>query len=79
MGSMASAKIVALPMVDKHSDPEPAVAAVKPSAVEISAAETATSAHAPIAASEFPVPEPESVPTVSLTKVFRSLLAKDHP
>ena len=76
MGSMASAKIVALPMVDKHSDPEPAVAAVKPVAVEISAAETPTSANAPIAASELPVPEPEVVPTVSFTEVFRSLLAK---
>src|SRR5436309_5034395 len=76
MGSLASAKIVALPMVDKYSDAEPAVAAVKPAAVEISAAETAASANAPVAASDVPVPEPEVVPTVSLTRVFRSLLAR---
>jgi len=74
MGSLASAKIVALPMVDKHSEPAPAAA--KPSAVEIPAAETAANTLAPVAASELPVPEPEPVPTVSLTKVFRSLLAK---
>ena len=79
MGSLASAKIVALPMVEKHSDHEPAAAAVKPSAAEISAAEAAASASAPVAASELPVPEPEPVPTVSLTEVFRSLLAQDHP
>src|SRR5438093_7159638 len=76
MGSLASAKIVALPMVDKYSDAEPAVAAVKPAAVEISAAETAAGANAPVAASDLPVPEPEVVPTVSLTRVFRSLLAR---
>src|SRR6266540_158708 len=74
MGSLASAKIVALPMVDKHSDAEPAPAAAKLSAVEIPAAETAANTPAP--ASELPVPEPEPVPTVSLTKVFRSLLAR---
>ena len=76
MGSMASAKIVALPMVEKHSDPEPAVAAVRSSAAEVPAAETAAGAPAPVAAAEIPVPEPEPIPTVSLTEVLRSLLAK---
>ena len=76
MGSMASAKIVALPMVDKHSDVGPPPAATKPSAVEMSTADTAASANTPAAASDLPVPEPEVVPTVSLTQVFRGLLAK---
>ena len=76
MGSLASAKIVALPMADKHSEPEPAVAAVKPVAAEISAAETAARANALVAVSGLPVPEPEVVPTVSLTQVLRSLMAK---
>ena len=74
MGSMASAKIVALPMVEKHSDPEPAVAAVRSSAAEVPAAETAAGAPAPVAAAEIPAPEP--IPTVSLTEVLRSLLAR---
>ena len=69
MGSMASAKIVALPMVDKYSEPEPATSAVKSYAAEISAVEATTGAPAPAA-------EPEPIPTVSLTKVLRSLLAK---
>ena len=50
MGSLASAKIVALPMVEKHSDPEPTAAAVKPSAVDISAAVATASASAPVTA-----------------------------
>ena len=76
MGGLASAKIVALPMVDEHSDHEPAPSAMKPSAVEIPAAEMAANTSAPVVASELPVSEPEPVPAVSLTKVFRSLLAK---
>ena len=76
MGSLASAKIVALPMADKHSDSEPAAAGEKPAAVEISAAETAARANAPVAVSGLPVPEPEVVPTASLTQVLRSLMAK---
>ena len=78
MGSMASAKIVALPMVDKHSDPEPAVAAVKSSAAEVPAAEAAAERLRRCAA-ELAAPEPEPIPTVSLTEVLRSLLAQDHP
>ena len=76
MGSMASAKIVALPMVEKHSDPEPAVAAMRSSAAEVPAAETAAGAPAPVAAAEIPAPAPEPIPTVSLTEVLRSLLAR---
>jgi NitT/TauT family transport system permease protein len=76
MGSMASAKIVALPMVEKHSEPQPAISAVKSSAAEVSAVETAADAPAPVAAAEITVPEPELVPTVSLTEVLRRLLAK---
>jgi len=63
-------------MVEKHSDAEPAPAVIKPSAVETPAAETVANTPAPVAASELPAPEPEPVPAVSLTKVFRSLLAK---
>ena len=76
MGSLASAKIVALPMVEKHSDPEPTAAAVKPSEVDISAAVATASASAPVTDSELAVVEPEPIPTVSLTEVLRSLLAK---
>jgi len=76
MGSMASAKIVALPMVEKHSEPQPAISAVKSSAAEVSAVETVADAPAPVAATEITVPEPELVPTVSLTEVLRRLLAK---
>ena len=76
MGSMASAKIVALPMVEKHSDPEPTVAAVRSSTAEVPAAETAAGAPAPVAAAEIPAPAPEPTPTVSLTEVLRSLLAR---
>ncbi len=76
MGSMASAKIVALPMVEKHSEPEPAVVVVKPAAADISAVEATAGTPAPIAASDLAPPEPEPIPTVSLSKVLRSLLAK---
>ena len=76
MGSMASAKVVALPMVEKHPEPQPAISAVKSSAAEVSAVETAASAPAPVAAAEITVPEPEPIPTVSLTEVLRRLLAK---
>src|SRR6185312_15361007 len=80
MGSMASAKIVALPMVEKHSEPQPAISAVKSVAAEVSAAETAAGAPAPVAAAEIPAPAPapapEPIPTVSLTEVLRSLLAR---
>ena len=72
MGSMASAKIVALPMVDKHSEPESTVVVVKSSAADISVAEATAGAPA----SELAPPEPEPIPTVSLTNVLRSLLAK---
>ena len=76
MGSMANAKIVALPMVEKHSEPQPAISAVKSSAAEVSAVETLADAPAPVAAAEITVPEPEPVPTVSLTEVLRRLLAR---
>lgn len=66
MGSLASAKIVALPMADKHPDPEPAPV-VRSSTTE---------APASTAASKPPAQEPEAIATVSLTSVFRSLLAK---
>jgi sulfonate transport system permease protein len=76
MGSMASAKIVALPMVDKHSEPEPAIVVVKSPAADISAVEAAAGTPAPVAAPKLAPPELEPIPTVSLTKVLRSLLAK---
>lgn len=62
MGSMASAKIVTLPMADKHPNPEPAPAVVRASATEAPASR--------------PAPEPVSIPTLSLSTVFQSLLAK---
>lgn len=72
MGSMASAKVVALPMIDKQSEHEPAakpLAAVTP--------EAAVPSHAPApAAPELTAVEPETIPTVSLTSVFRHLLAQ---
>ncbi|MGH6642972.1 MAG: ABC transporter permease [Bradyrhizobium sp.] len=64
MGSTATAKIVALPMIDQQADPEPAAVEVKASA---------TQAEPAPAAAEIPVPQPEPVPTVSLTKVFVNL------
>ena len=72
MGSLASAKIVALPMLDKHSEPESTVVVVKSSAADISVAEATAGAPVP----ELAPPEPEPIPTVSLTNVLRSLLAK---
>ncbi len=74
MGSMASARIVALPMADKHTDPEPA-SAVKPAGTEIPAAKIAPDAPAPVTR-ELAVPEPEPIPTVSLRRVAQDLLAK---
>ena len=72
MGSMASAKVVALPMIEKQSEHEPAakpLAAVTP--------EIATAGHAPAPATpELTAVEPQTIPTVSLTKVFRHLLAQ---
>jgi NitT/TauT family transport system permease protein len=61
MGSPARAKILALSMAEQHS-----------SVVRVSAVETS----APVAATGAPAPESETVPTVSLTKALRSLLAK---
>ena len=52
MGSLASAKIVALPMADKQPDPEPAVRSY------------ATEAPVSAAASKPPAQEPESIPTI---------------
>ena len=73
MGSMASAKVVVLPMSDKESERE--LAAVKPITAVVADDVAASSAPTP-AASEMTTAEPETVPTVSLTKVFRHLLAK---
>ena len=63
MGSLASAKIVTLPMADKQSEPAPA--ALRSPATE-----------APASPPKPAVQEPISIPTVSLTKVARALLAK---
>jgi len=65
MGTLASVKII--PMIDKQIDPGPAAVEAKVSAVQ------APDTPAPVAA-EFPVPEPEPIPTVSLRKVFLDLL-----
>ena len=73
MGSMASAKVVVLPMIDKASEDEPTV--VKPVATVIADSSAASGAAVP-AASEMTPAEPEIIPTVSLTTVFRHLLAK---
>ena len=75
MGSLASAKIVVLPMADKHPDLEPAAAA-KPAAAETPVAQAAASSHAAVVASELPVPDPEVIRTASLTQVFWNLLAR---
>jgi NitT/TauT family transport system permease protein len=72
MGSVASAKIVALPMIDKETEHEPAA---KPLATVTPAAAAAGLAPAP-AAPELTAAEPETIPTVSLTSVFRHLLAQ---
>src|SRR4051794_32918792 len=70
MGSSATAKII--PMTSKQIDAE-AVAAL--AAAETPAVQAAADAPPP-AALDLPVPETEPIPTVSLTKVFRSLLAQ---
>ena len=67
MGNMATAKIVVLPMIDKHTDRKPA-----PVEVKLSATQAPADARAPLA-SELPVPEP--IPSISLRKVFLNLLA----
>jgi NitT/TauT family transport system permease protein len=69
MGNMATAKIAGLPLIDKHTSPEPV--SVEP---KVSTTETPADAPAPVA-SEYPVPDPEPIPTVSLLKIFSDLLA----
>ena len=61
MGTTASAKIIAIPIMEKP--PEPATSVV-----------TEVPAQAPPATSDLPAPEP--IPTVSLREVFQGLLAK---
>ena len=73
MGSMASAKVVVLPMIDKQIDHDPP--AVKPGATQGVAATTPADTPAPVAP-DIPMPEPEPIPTVSLAEVFRNLLAR---
>jgi NitT/TauT family transport system permease protein len=63
MGSPASAKVVVLPMADKPSNLDPAPVRV-------------TATPAPASPTRPAVPEPQSIPTVSLTNVMKSLLAK---
>lgn len=63
MGSLGSAKIVTLPMADKQSELTPA--ATRSPATEV-----------PASPPKAAVQEPISIPTVSLTKVARALLAK---
>ena len=67
MGTTASAKIIAIPIMEKP--PEPAT----PVAAEATAKVTA---NASPAAPDLPVPAPEPIPTVSLRKVLRGLSAK---
>jgi NitT/TauT family transport system permease protein len=67
MGTTASAKIIAIPIMEKP--PEPAT----PVAVEAPAKVTA---NASPATSDLPAPEPEPVPTVSLREVLQGLSAK---
>ena len=67
MGTTASAKIIAIPIMEKP--PEPAT----PVAAETTAKVTANTSPA---ASDLPVPAPEPIPTVSLRKVVKSLSAK---
>jgi len=68
MGSMATAKIVALPMVDKQIDPEPA-----PVETKVSTPSTTAEASAP---TEPVSPMPEQIPTVSLRELLLNLLAQ---
>lgn len=63
MGTTASAKIIAMPMMEKPPEPATPVA-------------TETTAKALVAVSELPTPEPEPISTVSLRKLVRGLLAK---
>src|SRR5712691_3773837 len=65
MGTLASAKII--PMIDEHTDPEPASVEAKVSVAQ------GPDTPARVAA-EFTVPEPEPIPAVSLSKVFLDLL-----
>jgi NitT/TauT family transport system permease protein len=67
VGTTASAKIIAIPIMEKP--PEPAT----PVAAEATAKVTANTSPA---ASDLPVPAPEPIPTVSLRKVVKSLSAK---
>jgi len=67
VGTTASAKIIAIPIMEKP--PEPAT----PVAAEATAKVTA---NASPAISDLPVPAPEPIPTVSLRKVLRGLSAK---
>ena len=73
MGSVAGAKVVVLPMIDKEGEYE--LVAAKPVAAVIADNAAISPAPAP-AASEMIPAEPETIPTVSLTTVFRHLLAK---
>jgi len=66
MGSMATAKVVALPMVDKQTDPEPAP-------VETKATVARVSADPAPATAEMPMLESQPAPAVSLTRVFVTL------
>ena len=67
MGTTASAKIIAIPIMEKP--PEPATSVV----AEVAAKVTASAAPA---APDLPVPGPEPIPTVSLRKVAKSLSVK---
>lgn len=73
MGSVAGAKVVVLPMIDKEGEYE--LVAAKPVAAVIADNAAISPAPAP-AASEMIPAEPETIPTVSLNTVFRHLLAK---
>jgi NitT/TauT family transport system permease protein len=67
VGTTASAKIIAIPIMEKS--PEPATS-VAPEAVAKVAAEV------PPVISDVPAPAPEPIPTVSLRKVLKDLSAK---
>ena len=69
MGTTASAKIIAIPIMEKPSEPLTSVATEAPA----EAAAKALSATADLPA---PAPAPEPIPTVSLRKVVQGLLAK---
>ena len=63
MGTTASAKIIAIPIMNKPTEPATTVTTEAPD-------------NASPAASEVPVPAPEPIATLSLRKVFQSLLAR---